>query len=192
MASITRNFTSEWLIENINMHCKKNLKIAEFGGGNSCFHDAIMSDCSVDSYTIFDNNQLSINLFNDKYKHCEKSLGVQCDLLLADFTEEYDLVFSVGLVEHFDTMGTSTIIKKHFQAVKKGGIVIITAPTPTFLYRFIRKFAEVLGIWKFPDERPITKREMYNNVLKLGSVLKEKTLWILGLTQLALVIKKDR
>jgi hypothetical protein len=33
---------------------------------------------------------------------------------------------------------------------------------------------------------------MYNNVLKLGSVLKEKTLWILGLTQLALVIKKDR
>jgi cyclopropane fatty-acyl-phospholipid synthase-like methyltransferase len=167
--------------------------LAEFGGGNSCFHNAILQNCDIKSYTIYDNNDIGIEKFKKKYGLDGISKAKKCDLLNSEILEKnkYDIVISIGLIEHFDKKGTNLVVKKHFDAVKSGGIVIITAPTPTFLYNIIRKSAEILGIWKFYDERPLESKEMKDCVKEFGEILSEKILWSTGLTQYAMVVKAN-
>ena len=96
-------------------------------------------------------------------------------------------MFSVGLIEHFDPKGTREVARRHFSCVRDGGIVIITAPTPTWLYRITRGAAEQLDMWKFPDERPLSPQEILASGEGLGSPLVSQTLWPLVLTQQAVV-----
>jgi cyclopropane fatty-acyl-phospholipid synthase-like methyltransferase len=98
-----------------------------------------------------------------------------------------DVVFSVGLIEHFTPEGTRDVARRHFSCVKDGGIVIITAPTPTWLYRMTRGAAEQIGVWQFPDERPLFPKEILASGEGLGSPLLSRTLWPLVLTQQAVV-----
>lgn len=58
-------------------------------------------------------------------------LGVNSHLYLGDVlkyetNKEYDVVFSLGLIEHFDP--PTEIIEKHLQFVKSGGYVVIGVP----------------------------------------------------------------
>ncbi len=188
----TRPYTQNWLIRQINLYSnERSLSIAEFGGGNSCFHDAILEQCLVKSYTIFDNNTVGVKKFKEKYSANNVSKAVNCNLLSEDVKESrsHDIVFSVGLIEHFDQVGTQEVVKKHFDAVKPGGVVILTAPTSTLLYNVIRKSAEAMNIWKFHDERALKPQEMYDCVNRFGNIIDEKMLWAIGLTQYALVVK---
>lgn len=55
-------------------------------------------------------------------------LGVKADLYLGNvldhkFNKQFDVVFSMGLIEHFDP--TDEIVDKHVSLVKKGGVLII-------------------------------------------------------------------
>lgn len=188
----TRQYTQNWLIEQINNYSVDNINLAEFGGGNSCFHDEIIDKCNIDTYTIYDNNDIGVKKFEEKYASNNLSQAINCDLLNSDVKElgKYDIVMSIGLIEHFDETETKAIVKKHFDAVKPGGIVIITAPTPTLLYNIIRKSAELLNIWAFHDERPLTPIEMYSSIDGLGKIENEKLLCAIGLTQYALVVRK--
>jgi len=102
------------------------------------------------------------------------------------------VVYSVGLIEHFDPEGTREVARRHFSCVKEGGIVIITAPTPTWLYRITRGAAEQIGVWKFPDERPLSPGEILAAGEGLGSPLGSSTLWPLVLTQQAVVWRARR
>lgn len=188
----TRLYTQNWLIKQIQeISNGKKMTIAEFGGGNSCFHDAIITECPVNSYTIYDNNDVGVKKFEGKYSSNDISKAINCNLLNDEIIEikSYDIVFSVGLIEHFDSRGTENVVKKHFDAVKSGGTVIITAPTPTPLYNMIRKSSEYLNLWKFHDERPLLQSEMHQCVQNYGTIVNKKLLWAIGLTQYALVIK---
>ena len=189
----TRLYTQNWLITQIKNYSKDAIDLAEFGGGNSCFHDAILESCNILTYTIYDNNAVGIKKFKEKYFSNHISEAIESDLLKKEIVEKnkYDIVMSVGLIEHFDEIGTKEIVKKHFDAVKSGGIVIITAPTPTMLYKIIRKSAESLHVWTFHDERPLKPDEMKKSVEGLGKIVNEKLLWAIGLTQYALVVKAN-
>ncbi len=74
-------------------------------------------------------------------------------VLALSLDAQADLVFSVGLVEHFNPSETRKAIHAHFDVLRPGGVAIISFPTPTLLYRTTRKFIELLGMWKFrpPD-----------------------------------------
>lgn len=74
-------------------------------------------------------------------------------------------------------------IRAHFRLVKPGGLVAITYPTPTWLYRIIRSASEALGLWLFHDERPLTAEEVLTTVTPLGRVVSTGTNWLVGLTQ---------
>ena len=94
-----------------------------------------------------------------------------------------DVVLSVGLIEHFDRAGTARAIAAHFAHARPGGLVVITYPTPTWLYRTVRSAAEMLGVWRFPDERPLTREEVEGEIGRHGTVLFRRTLWAIVLTQ---------
>ena len=101
-----------------------------------------------------------------------------------------DVVFSIGLVEHFDVERTHQAVLAHFDVLRPGGTAIITFPTPTLLYRITRSLIETAGMWKFPDERPLQPPEVIAAIRERADILSQKTLWPLILTQHMVVARK--
>ena len=167
-------------------------EVAELGGANSCFVDAILRDLNPRAYVAIDNNHYGLSLLEDRYSESNVVQGKFADALeLSSIEEVYDCVFSVGLIEHFGKEGTSACIKSHFDLCKTGGVVLITFPTQTFLYSAIRGLAEMSDNWQFHDERPLAFQEVEATAGGLGELLHRSTNWAIGLTQGYLVYRKD-
>jgi SAM-dependent methyltransferase len=169
---------------------KSQLSVVEFGGGNSCFFKGLAEALPVARYEIVDLNAKSLALFEQQGREVAavKTAAHRADLLKeVPILEPADIVYSVGLIEHFSPEGTRQVARRHFSCVRPGGIVIITAPTPTWLYRTVRGAAEALGVWAFPDERPLRPAEIIAAGEGLGTVRHAATLWPQILTQHAVV-----
>lgn len=190
-ASITRRYTSNKLIEHLTQcysEIKAPLNIAEIGGANSCFFDAIAQSIRLNRYAIFDNNQEGLNRTIQRIKDPCLEIHNQNALFLNP-NNDFDIVFSVGLVEHFNKLDTATVIKNHFKLVRPGGCVIISFPTPTWLYKIARVVAELSNKWIFFDERPLPIEEVVATVSKYGEISSKSILWPIVFTQCMLVIK---
>jgi hypothetical protein len=169
----------------------KPLHIVEIGGANSCFVDKILAGVRPARYHIIDNNRYGLDLLqNRNFQSAGVSwaLGDVLDLPSQPFA---DVVYSVGLVEHFDPSQTAEAIRGHFRLAKEGGYVIISFPTPTWLYRITRTVVEAAGMWKFPDERPLMRDEVALVMSQYGDIIWEKTLWPLVFTQHMIVVRKS-
>ena len=127
------------------------MSVIEFGGGNSYFFRSIVDALPVERYEVVDSNQKTLGLFEQQARRVPAlTTAAHCVDLLVETPSlaPADVVFSVGLIEHFSPEETREVVQRHFDCVKKGGIVIIT---PTWLYRLTRFAAEQIGVWKFPD-----------------------------------------
>lgn len=187
----TRKITDN-LILNLLKNDKNNINsIIELGGADSCFYNSFRNFIPNSTYTVIDSCKVGVDIFNTKYKD-DKTTAIEQDILNGNIDEtlKSDLVFSAGLIEHFNINDTAIMIKKHFDYCKDNGLVLITFPTPTPLYKILRKFAEIIGIWKFPDERPLKKYEVINECKKYGNIEKVKLNVIIGLTQYIILIRK--
>jgi hypothetical protein len=169
---------------------KNRLSVIEFGGGNSCFFEPLITTLPIARYDVADLNEKSLRLFEEQ---ALKFSSVATSAHRADLQKEIpalppaDVVFSVGLIEHFAPEQTRDVARHHFACAKPGGAVIITAPTPTWLYRLTRFAAEQIGVWQFPDERPLQPAEIISAAEGLGIAKQSTTLWPLVLTQQAVV-----
>jgi hypothetical protein len=200
-AKYTRKYSEKWLITVMKKYLfNYQIKIAELGGGDSCFFESIIKYFNISEYIIYDNNIVGIDKFKnksisfkDKYRKNIKIGSKYIDLSKDEIKEKnyYDFVFSFGLIEHFDKEKTKEVIRKHFEIAKKEGIILISAPTPTLIYKTIRKIAEIIGVWKFYDERPIYIKELRSEVMKYSTLIDDKILWLTGLTQYAVICKKQ-
>jgi cyclopropane fatty-acyl-phospholipid synthase-like methyltransferase len=191
-AHLTRRYTAHWLQSTMRRYTagKSQLSVIEFGGGNSCFFRGIAAALPVARYEIVDLNAKSLELFERQGREVPsvKTAAHRADLLKeAPGLEPADIVYSVGLIEHFSPEGTREVARRHFSCVKPGGIVIVTAPTPTWLYRAVRGAAEAIGVWAFPDERPLQPAEIAHAGEGLGTICHAATLWPQVLTQHAVV-----
>jgi hypothetical protein len=201
LTKYTRKYAETWLIRTMKKYFPSSgIKIAELGGGDSCFFEGIIKNFNVSEYIIYDNNKVGIDKFitksiflKDKYRKNIKIDRREIDLSKDQVLERdyYDFVFSFGLIEHFDKGTTAEVIRKHFELVRDKGIVLISAPTPTSMYRALRKIAEILKIWRFYDERPIPVSELRSEVGKYGMIIEDKILWLIGLTQYAIIVRKQ-
>ena len=166
---------------------RQNFSIAELGGGGSCFYDKIQKKFNPEIYTVYDSCQAGLQAFLRKHPNGKT---VQTDLRSFQPDKTFDLVFSVGLIEHFPPEETELLIRKHFEMTKPGGWVILFFPTPTLLYRTTRFLADLLGLWQFPDERPLTADELRKTADGCGTFLKGKTIFANILTQYAVLYRK--
>lgn len=191
-SAYTRKITQRKISSFLSEHCKiVNPKILELGGANSCFVDALCEVLSPSSYNIIDSNEFGIELTKVKYASSELIHVRNEDIFsLCEDVNQYDIVFSVGLIEHFDQLRTAKSIDIHFNNCSPGGIVLITFPTPTYLYRSIRKLAESLNLWDFPDERPLKFEEVRHTGDKRGQLTHHSINWKIGLTQGYVVYRK--
>lgn len=186
-ARLTRRYTTRTLVDALSSHHFLNpgSRILEFGGANSCFLDGIAGRFRPSEYHVADTNQYGLDLLKTrKVEDCSLVLH-NCDVLApgAPFPSEFDLVFSVGLVEHFDIADTAAAVRNHFHCARPGGLILISFPCPTLLYRLTRGFLELTHLWRFPDERPLQPAEVLQTIDACGEVVFQKTLWPIFLTQ---------
>jgi len=193
-AKLTRRYTSAVLLAALRRYSALSPPnsgyIVELGGANSCFLDRILRELAPREYHIVDTNEYGLNLLRRRIKPEQNVTLHNISALEYCPSEPADVVFSVGLIEHFDPGGTEAMIRAHFEVLRPGGCAIISFPTPTWLYRVARNLTEALGLWKFPDERPLRRLEVVKTAQELGEIVYEKTLWPLVFTQQLLVIKK--
>lgn len=184
-AHVTRRYTAAILVGALRRFGGTIEKLVEFGGANSCFLDRIQTEITPREYHVFDTNAYGLSLLADRrvIPHQEDCRSVTLGL-------GADVVFSVGLIEHFDVEGTRQAIRSHFTLLKPGGCAIISFPTPTLLYRMARAVTEALGAWKFPDERPLDRGEVVAAAEEWGRVEFEKVLWPIVFTQRLMVFRK--
>lgn len=196
VAHITRKYTESVLIKALVAFAPPARRFVEIGGANSCFLDAILARLQPAVYHVVDLNRYGLDLLAARTrdlsgKHCPEIVLHHADALrIQDLNLVADAVFSIGMVDHFDPAGTRAAIQAHFAPLQPGGIAIISFPTPTWLYRLARGLFESLGLWKFPDERPLKREEVAANIEGLGEIIFEKTLWPLIFTQHVIVARR--
>lgn len=164
--------------------------LAELGGANSCFFDAVAAALRPRAYHVVDSNRLGLDRMRERLGPRPDVVYHLRDVLALEAGLQADAVFSVGLVEHFDVEGTRRAIEAHFRVLRPGGTCVVAFPTPTPLYRATRGLAELLGIWKFPDERPILRPEAASAIEAHGEILDGSVVWPIFLTQMFLVARK--
>jgi glycosyltransferase involved in cell wall biosynthesis len=191
-ARFTRKYTARVLVRALTKfrnHAGGEV-IIELGGANSCFLDRIVHDLRPAAYHVVDNNEYGLRILSQRPDKPAQVCVHRGDVLNVKLDFRADTVFSVGLIEHFDRAGTKQAVLKHFELLAPGGYAILSFPTPTALYRAARRLTEWLGLWNFPDERPLLPREVLEAVAPFGEVVLEKTLWPLVYTQHLMVVRK--
>lgn len=195
VSSFTQKYTLKKIFYVMGKYVRTDagIRICELGGGNSCFAAEICRKKDVRTYDIVDNNKLSVKLFEKIQLNTNEHRGICHDLLTddTDETQEYDFVYSVGLIEHFRGENIRIIINRHFAYCRDGGIVLVTFPTPTKKYIFVRKCMEYLGTWQFYDERPIRYEEVADCFKTQGKVLEYFVNRKLPLSQAVVVVRKE-
>jgi SAM-dependent methyltransferase len=193
-ATVTRKYTTAVLVSMIRRYGvaleTSGLSIVEMGGANSCFVDQIMAAIGTRLYDVIDTNEFGLSLLARRFGNTRQVGLFRESVLDLSYDRKADLVFSVGLVEHFTPTETRAAVLAHFDVLRPGGILIITFPTPTLLYRVTRRLIEMCGMWKFPDERPLLPGEVLASIGERGEVLCRKTLWPQILTQHLVVARK--
>lgn len=190
-ASITRRITGAHLLRKMQQFSIPRPSIAELGGADSCFFELIQQRIKPREYYIIDNNRIGLERMRERCAGLQKVYLYQKDVLSLDLSLQVDLVFSVGLIEHFDPVGTQKAVEAHFRILKPGGIAIITFPTATWLYRIVRRLAEVCGAWIFHDERPLDITEVERTAVGQATLLDNKIIWPIVLTQHHVVWRKE-
>jgi ubiquinone/menaquinone biosynthesis C-methylase UbiE len=81
--------------------------------------------------------------------------------------EEFDIVYSVGLLEHFQE--PSAILAEQCRVLKPGGVVIVQVPQKYSAYTILKKVLMALGRWPYGAwELQYSERELRTLVLKTG------------------------
>lgn len=194
-ALITRRFTERLLIRLLAKHTEPAgaLRVCELGGANSCFLAAILARLPVSGYHVIDNNARGLALLGAQREADARLTWSAQDVLQIDApSRDFDVVFSVGLIEHFDPSEAARAIAAHFALARPGGIVLISFPTSTWLYRLSRSVLERMGLWSFPDERALDFAEVIASVAPRGSVLHQSVNWPVILTQGIVVARVNR
>lgn len=193
-SSFAQSIQRKYILAIIERHIdKKNIKrVVELGGADSCLFDTIKREFELQAFAIADNSYVGLQNFKEAHRDEKMQIELHnCDLLNGINIGQYDISYSLGLIEHFDVKNTARVIKSHFDCVKENGYVLITFPTPTKQYKIVRKFMEIIRVWQFWDERPLRCEEVEAEICKYGSVVKKQLMRRMPLTQMLYLIKKN-
>jgi SAM-dependent methyltransferase len=190
LAGLSRRVTAAALLRQLRRWAPPRPVLAELGGANSCFFDRIQAELRPRQYHVVDSNQVGLDRLRQRSGARADVFLHHDDVLQLTLPTPMDLVFSVGLIEHFDPVGTQRAVRAHFDLLKPGGIAVITFPTPTWLYRAARCAVERSGAWRFPDERPLRLAEVLAVAAPYGQPLFQTLLWPIVFTQYLVVWRK--
>ena len=158
---LVRSSTRRGIMRLLNKEHLENPKILELGAGTGK-ESAWLVKKFGGSTTLVDNCD-TILQYSKKY-FSKKQINVSFvnkDIMKLNVREKYDLVLSVGLIEHFYGSDLTLIFDKHIESIKKGGYAITFTPRACPLYYSYRGILTILGLWMW-DEKPFTKEDFIN------------------------------
>lgn len=142
----------------INRISKKNLKILELGSGLGLNTIKILKNFGGEA-TLIDFSSYAIEKSKKLFrKNNLEARFIRKNILDIKFNEKFDLVFSEGLLEHFNKNDRTKAFDVHMKSVKKGGYVMIFVPIKSKMYNICSFFFNLLGM-NFV-EYPFTEKEV--------------------------------
>lgn len=86
-----------------------------------------------------------------------------------DIEDQFDIVHSEGVVEHFLGKQRQGVVDRHAAATRRGGRVVIIVPqVGSFFYRTGKFMAELTGSWIHGKEYPYGRRELVRRLSRAG------------------------
>lgn len=99
----------------------------------------------------------------------QKGEFVHADALNHGFENEFDIVHSEGVIEHFLGRERQQIVEAHARALKKNGMALIIVPNrKSPPYRIGKFISERLGTWMHGEEYPFSRREFESRIKLSG------------------------
>ncbi|MBI9109084.1 MAG: class I SAM-dependent methyltransferase [Spirochaetales bacterium] len=168
------------------------IDILEFGCGTGYTNKWLCQRFNVKKLSLIDLNTRMLNVAKGTLSEvqCEKEF-INMDFFSVETDEKYDIVHSQGVIEHFETEKRIELLKKHCDSTKPQGYCIIYFPTPSNPYRFFKKAAEILGVWKFTDEVPLRSTVVVDEMKSFGfTPVKSNLFWRSFLTEEGVIFKR--
>lgn len=156
----------------LSRYITADTEMAEFGSGTATL--SLSMAHRMKHYTGFDYSEEAILLAQSnakKYK-AENARFLKCDVLGDNqhFAEKFDIVWSQGLIEHFDAY--EPIIQAHWKMTKPKGVVLISVPykySYHFLWFVLTRPKYIRKFWPFADQtRFLTRSDLKEQGLKLS------------------------
>ena len=147
------------------------LKVAEVGSGSGTM--ALTFGLMGASVTLIDFNEKALersrNIY-EMYGCAARFLGKDClEDPPAELINTFDLVMSIGLMEHFSGNNRKRGMEYHRLLAKKGGIVFLIVPNRRNLfYWLIRGIRTLTGTWTIDVEIPFSSSELIKAARETG------------------------
>jgi SAM-dependent methyltransferase len=102
-------------------------------------------------------------------RECVDGELVLGDILDSDFVNEFDIVHSEGVIEHFTGPARQRVVDMHARAARRGGSVLIIVPhMGSLMYRLGKFAAEKSRAWIHGREHPYTCNELGRRMERAG------------------------
>ncbi len=148
----------------------KNLNVIEIGAGAGT--NALLFAKRGAKITILDYSKKALERSREFFQRnrCDaKYILADALNLPKNILKKYDVSLSFGLAEHFQGKERIQIVKSHFDLINQHGVTIISVPHKyNFPYQLFMFASKLLGIWKFGEEYPFSKKEFIKICKALG------------------------
>ncbi|MFQ5952349.1 MAG: class I SAM-dependent methyltransferase [Candidatus Omnitrophota bacterium] len=140
-------------IDLIKKYLKKGSeqKVLEVGCGSSIDSHLIAEETKAEVYGI-DISEKALKIAKDVSLNFEEKVHLSIgDARKLEFANDaFDLVFSQGLLEHFEK--PVDILKEQIRVLKPGGILIVNVPQKYTAYTVYKHLLSMLGRWEWGKE----------------------------------------
>ncbi len=156
----------ERLLSNVDLCPESRVLELGCGSGQISLLIAKKYGCNV---TLVDNSNSAINQATKLFKnHNISARFAHTDIFRLSLQEEFDLVHSEGVIEHFHPSDMKRIMLIHKNAARKGGHVITFVPTTSLCYLLTAWMMKATDNWYFGYEAPISVRQHIRLYEELG------------------------
>ena len=85
------------------------------------------------------------------------------------YRERFDVALSSGVAEHFKGDDRTHVVHAHFEALRPGGLAVISVPNARCIpYRLRKRYLELRGWWPYGMELPYSRRELLRRARRAG------------------------
>jgi len=165
------------------------VSILELGCGPAYIARRLTEHIPTRRLVLVDSNPAMIEIAKQTFQGytCDVEF-IESNFFQMNLTEKFDLVYSIGVVEHFDSTARAQLLRIHADHVREGGYCMVYVPTPLPSYLFFRALARCLGRWEHDDETPLSREQLVGEIRQAGlQVLDVNHVWRYYLTQVGII-----